>query len=103
MTNLSKKTCKIAFLSSLMLFIVSIGFKLVLCGDLAVRNDDLEAAFVRKGELEKIVSKLEFESSELSSMKHIEQEAKKLGFIEMQDNLLSLDIEAPDQVAVLTQ
>ncbi|MFC1700204.1 hypothetical protein ACFLZ4_00995 [Patescibacteria group bacterium] len=103
MINLSKKTCKITFFSTLALFVLSIGFKLVLTGNLAVRNDELEQAFTNKSTLEKVVSKLQFESSELSCMKHIEEQAKELGFMEMEINLLSLDIEAPDQVAVLTQ
>lgn len=103
MINLSKKTCKIAFFSTLTLFVASVGFKLVLCGDLAVRNDELEKAFSDKNELEKVVSKLQFESSQLSCMNYVEEQAKLLGFMEMDENLLSLDIEAPDQVAVLTQ
>jgi biopolymer transport protein ExbB/TolQ len=103
MINLSKKTCRITFFSALVLFVASIGFKLVLTGNLAVRNDELEEAFASRSELEKMVSRLKFESSELSCMELIEERAKRLGFIEMQENLLSLDIEAPDQVAVLTQ
>lgn len=103
MINLSKKTCKIAFFSTLALFVVSIGFKLILTGNLAVRNDELEEAFDSKNELERVVSKLKFERSQLSCMKYIEEQARVLGFMEMEANLLSLDIDAPDQVAVLTQ
>ena len=78
MINLSKKTCKIAFFSSLILFVASIGFKLILCGDLAVRNDELEESFSDKGKLEKVVSRLKFESAELSCLKYIEEKASSV-------------------------
>lgn len=103
MTKISTKTWKITFFASLVIFVLALGTKLFMCGFLAVKNGELESTFVARGCLKKEISDLRYESSRLSRMRSIEERAKQMGFIEMDEGLLTLDINASDQVAVLTQ
>lgn len=96
-----KNTLKIAFILSIFVFVSSIGGKLYLCSVLAVKNGDLEKTIASKKEIEKEISRLSFENSNLSSIEIVEKKAKDLGFVEMSERLLSVDPSAPIQVAVL--
>lgn len=99
----SEKLFKITFLVSVFLFVASVGFKLYLCSSLAVKNSELEQAFLQRKSLEEKISKLAFEDSNISSIELVEAKAKEMGFVEMTDRLLSINPEASIQVAVLTQ
>jgi hypothetical protein len=98
-----EKLFKITFILSTVILIASICFKLGLCSSLAVKNSELEDAFVYKKGLEDTILALSIEDSNLSSIEYVESRAKAIGFIEMTDKMLSINPEAPIQVAVLTQ
>lgn len=101
--KISIKTSKVVFIISLMVFTSTLCTKLFFCGSVAIRSGELEDIFARRESLKKEISLLTYESSSLSRIELIEEKALSLGFIEMTDGLLSLDVSAPDQVAVLTQ
>jgi len=94
---------KIGFIFSVFLFVLSASFKLYLCGSLAIKNSELEKAFTYQRSLEEKISELSFIDSGLSSISSIETRAKKLGFVEMSGRILSINPEAPVQVAALNQ
>ncbi len=96
-----KNIFKIGFILAVFLFMSSMGCKLYLCSSLAVKNGDLEEAIATKKDLEKDISRLSFENSNLSSIDLVEKKAKDMGFIEMSERLASIDPNAPVQVAVL--
>ena len=97
----SEKKLKLIFLLSLFVFILSVGFKFYLCSSVTVRNGEFEQAFLRKKELEEDINRLRSQSFYLSSISSIEKRARELGFVDMSERLISLDLSAPDQVAVL--
>lgn len=98
----SEKLFKLIFFFSAFLFVLSIGLKLYLCGSLAVKNDEFEKSFYTQKEIEKEIEKLSFENSSLSCISYLEQKAKEMGFVEMTQRLISIDLNSPSQVAVLT-
>lgn len=97
------KIIRMSFLASAVLFVLSVGFKLYLCGSLAVKNNDLEQAFLQKQKLSEDISKLTYIDSKLSSISSVEERAKQLGFVEMTSRILSLNPDVPAQVAALNQ
>jgi len=101
MKNKTNKLFKLTFILSTLLFIFSVGLKLYLCSSLAIKNSELEEAFNYKKQLEEQISKLSFDNSNLSSIDLVEKKAKSMGFVEMTEKLLSINPEAPIQVAVL--
>ena len=103
MIKLNAKTWKITFFTSLVIFALALGTKLFLCGFLAVKNGELEDTFIARDCLKKEISTLRYENSRLSRIESIEERARQVDFIEMEENLLSLDVSAPTQVAVITQ
>ena len=98
-----RKIVKLSFALSAVFFILSLGAKIYLCGSLAVRNSDLEQAFSQRKTLEEEISKLSYIDSTLSSIISIEKQAKQIGFIDMTERVLAIDLSAPVQVAVLNQ
>lgn len=99
----SEKLFKIIFFISIFSFISSIGCKLYLCNSLAVKNGEFERAFILKNNIDKEIEKLSYDNSTLSSISYIEDRAKEMGFIEMNNRLLSIDPNTSVQVAALTQ
>ncbi|MBU0534962.1 MAG: hypothetical protein ABIJ82_03510 [Patescibacteria group bacterium] len=99
----AKKIIRLSFISSIVLFVLSLGAKIYLCGSLAVRNSDLEQAFLQRKRLEEEISKLSYIDSTLSAISSIEKQAKQIGFVEMTERVLAIDPSAPVQVAVLNQ
>ena len=97
------KLIKIGFIASIFMFVVGVGFKLYLCSSLAVKNSELEQAFVKKQQLDKDMLELGFEDSHLSSISLVEAKAKSMGFVEMTDRLISINPNAPIKVAALTR
>jgi len=71
--------------------------------DLAVKNRDLKGVFDRQAELQEEIALLKYEDSMLSSIEYIESEAVKLGFVPLQERLISLDISSSGQVASLSR
>lgn len=98
-----KKIIRLSFIFSIMLFALSFGVKVYLCGSLTVRNSDLEQAFLQRKKLEEEISKLSYIDSTLSAIGGIEKQAKQIGFIEMTERVLAIDPSAPIQVAALNQ
>jgi hypothetical protein len=95
------KLYKIIFSLSIILFISSVGFKFYLCNIVTVKNGEFDQASVRKSELKKEIEALRIEQSSLSSIENIEKRSRELGFIEMEERLLSVDLDAPVQVALI--
>jgi cell division protein FtsL len=98
-----KKIIKFSFVFSVFLFAVSLGTKLYLCSSLAVKNNDLEQAFLQRKSLEEEISKLSYVDSTLSAISSIEIRARQIGFVEMTERVLAIDPSAPVQVAALNQ
>jgi len=70
---------------------------------LASENSELQSLYSEKSSLEKEMSKLSYVGSELSSLKNLEERALKLGFEQMKEPLVSLDLNAPFPIASLAQ
>lgn len=77
--------CKVLFFSTLILFLVTLSAQIFLTNKLALKSKELKQLADRKQELQKSISKLEYEDSQLSSLSAIEQRAHLLGFVEMKD------------------
>ena len=99
----TKKIIGLGFTFSVVLFVLSLGAKIYLCGSLAVKNSDLEQAFVQRKKLEEEISKLSYIDSTLSAISSIEKQARQIGFVEMTGRVLAIDLSAPVQVAALNQ
>ena len=98
-----KKIVRFSFIISVVIFTLSLGMKIYMCGSLAVRNSDLEQAFLQRKQLGEEISKLSYIDSTLSAISAVEAKAKQLGFVEMTERVLAIDPSAPVQVAVLNQ
>lgn len=98
-----KKIIRLSFISSIVLFALSFGAKIYLCGSLTVRNSDLEQAFLQRKQLAEEISKLSYIDSTLSAISNVERQARQIGFVEMTDRILAIDPSAPVQVAALNQ
>ena len=94
--------CKTIFNISIVVCVVSIGAKLYCSNELAVKNQQLKDASTPQAQLQTEVTDLAFVDSSLSSMSSIEQAATKLGFIDMKDSLVSLDLNTPYQASAVT-
>jgi len=99
----TNKIFKAIFIFSVFSFVSSVGCKLYFCNSIVIKNEEFEKAFAKRENLEKEIEKLSYESSKLSSIVYIEDTAKEMGFVEMTDGITSIDLDAPIQVAALTQ
>lgn len=99
----AKNIIRFGFISSIVLFTLSLGAKIYLCGNLAVRNSDLEQAFLQRNKLEEEISRLSYIDSTLSAISSVEKQAMQIGFVEMTERVLAIDPSAPVQVAVLNR
>jgi uncharacterized membrane protein (DUF106 family) len=97
--NKKLKILKSSFILSIIFFICTVGLKFYLCNVFTVKNEEFEKISVQLKELKEEVEVLNVEKSTLSSIESIEERSKTLGFIEMEDRLMSLDLDAPTQVA----
>ena len=97
----SEKLFKFIFVISIFVFISSVGFKLYLCNSMTVKNGKFEQVFVRRKMMEEELEKLRFENSALSSISYLEEKSKEMGFVEMSERLISIDPNAPIQVAFI--
>ena len=92
---------KIIFSLSVILFISSVGIKFFFCSSVTVKNAEFEQASTKKSELKREIEALKVEESSLASIGTLEKMSKELGFVEMEERLVSIDLDAPIQVAVV--
>lgn len=92
---------KFAFIFSVIAFVSSVGCKFYLCNSVTVKNGEFEQAFLRKKDIEEDIIRLRAVNSSLSSISYIEEKSAELGFIEMDDRLISLDLDSSTQVALV--
>lgn len=92
---------KFAFIFSVITFVSSVGCKFYLCNIVTVKNGEFEKTSLRKKDLEEDINRLKAVNSSLSSISYIEKKSSELGFIEMEDRLISLDLESSNQVALV--
>ncbi len=86
-----------------LLLVTSTVARIYFYNDLAVKNRDLRGIFERQAALQEEIALLRYEDSMLSSMEYVEAEAMKLGFVPMQERLISFDISSSGQVASLAR
>jgi hypothetical protein len=98
--HISLSQYPVFFLISFGLFVASLTFRLLLCGNIAAKNYGLKDMVARKQALEKEIASLSYENLKLSSIQQIEVRAKSLGFVEMTGALLALDIKSSPPLAV---
>jgi cell division protein FtsB len=90
---------KLSFkLSALSLFI-SLFAQIYISNSVAIKSDELMRYQEQKNELERKISKLEYEDSQLSSLAYLETRAKELGFVKFSDNVLA--IKDPSTASIL--
>jgi len=101
MLKRSEKIFKFTFILSAFILFTSIGCKFYLCNSVTVSNDQLEKALVKRADIEEDMEILDVQRASLSSIAYLEERAKELGFVEMESNVISLDLDAPTQVAIV--
>lgn len=101
MLKRAKKLFKLTFILSVFIFFASIGVKFYLCNSVTVSNDQLEQALVKRSNIQEDMEILNVQRASLSSISYLEKRAKELGFVEMENNVISLDLDAPTQVALV--
>lgn len=85
-----KNLFKILFKVSLVVFCVCLGLQFYFSNKYAVKNDSLQAAIEEQAVLKKELAHLKYEDSLLSSLEYVESEAEELGFVGMEQNLLTV-------------
>ena len=88
--KIDKGYLKKALYASIALFCVSFAVQFYLCNRFAVKNDSLKGALEQRKSLEKEIAQLRYENSLLTSLDYVEGEAKEMGFVEMDQNLLTV-------------
>ncbi len=94
---------KYCLYGSIALFVLSLCLKMYFSSVYSVKNIELQKISKREEEVQKEISRLSYEDSNLSSLKTIEDRARNLGFIDMQEGVASLNLNTPSQVASLSQ
>ncbi|HSX39900.1 MAG TPA: hypothetical protein VLI92_04910 [Candidatus Saccharimonadales bacterium] len=93
--------CRILFFSTLVIFVITLAAQIVLTNRLALKSHELTLLVGQKEELQKSITKLEFEDASLSSLSYVDQQARKMGFVDMHDSVIAI---GPASVAaILTQ
>jgi hypothetical protein len=82
--------------------ILSILAQIVVTNKLSLRGNELVNLETSKQQLQKDISRLEFDESKLSSLSYLDSEAKKLGFVTMTDTVYTVNQVSNSSVAVLT-
>lgn len=80
---------------SILIFVVALSTQIFLSNSFAAKTTDLKDLHLRRGELQKQVSRLEYEDSILSSMSSVESRATELGFLKNNELLASVNIQLP--------
>ena len=91
--------CSVSFV---LLFVTLIA-RLYFSGAVAAKNEELRGLLDTKSQLEKEITRLKYEESKLDSLTHVEENAKRLGFVPMQGSLASIDISSSSLAAVTNQ
>jgi cell division protein FtsL len=89
-------------LLSFLILTATIIFRIYTSNQVAVKNEDLKEYYIKRDQLEKELSRLEYIDSTLSSLTEIEVKAKEMGFEELNDTLLTIDTSSPIPVAALS-
>ena len=98
-----RKICNVVFAVCCGLLATSTAARIYFYNDLAVKSRELKGIFDRQATLEEEIALLRYEDSMLSSIEYVEAEAAKLGFVPLQERLISLDISSSGQVASLAR
>lgn len=98
----TEKLFKTLFTFSIVFFVSSIGIKFYLCNSMTIRNSEFEQAFLQKEGLEEEIENLKVENCSLSSISFLESKSRELGFVEMSEHLISIDLDSPIQVALVS-
>jgi len=101
--TLEERIYKIAIIILALFFVISLICKFILCNSMAIDNTKLQNMFSERNSIEKEISFLAYVDSSLSSINEIERKALQIGFVPIESRLISLDIEAPVQVASLSR
>ena len=96
-TNLKKLT-RLTFI----LMIASLFFQIIFTNIMALKGNEFNELLTKKASLEKYVSMLEFQDSQLNSISSIYERASKLGFAENTGTISSVTNISSSSVAVLT-
>ena len=91
---------KFAFIFSVVAFVLSVGCKFYICNSVTVKNGEFEKISLRKNDLEEDINRLKALNSSLSSISYIEKRSAELGFVAMDERLISLDLDSSAQVAL---
>ncbi len=94
---------KTLYIFTLVLLVGSIMFRIQCSNVLAVKNTELRGLYEQKAYLEKEISKLDYINSELTSLAYVEDKASQLGYVELHDALISLKLNSPTPVAVVSK
>lgn len=90
---------KLTFKFSAALLFTSIFAQVYISNSVAIKSEDLVELQKQKKEIEKQISKLEYEDSQLSSLSYLETKAKELGFVKFTENVLA--IKDPSTASIL--
>ena len=93
---------KLFYVLTLVTLFGSILFRVYCSNILAIKNTELRNFSLKKIDLEKEVSKLDYIDSGLSSLSSLEEKARTLGFVDQTDSLVSLNPDSPTSVAALS-
>ena len=94
--------CEKCFKLTFCIMILSILAQIVVTNKLSLRGNELVNLETSKQQLQKDISRLEFDESKLSSLSYLDSEAKKLGFVTMTDTVYTVNQVSNSSVAVLT-
>lgn len=97
-----KNIHKTMLITALGTFVVCSGVKLYFSSQIAIKSIEVSDLFERKASLEEEIAGLEYKKAEVSSMKLVESKAKKLGFIEMSENIIAVTPVSGTPVASLS-
>ncbi len=89
---------KILFISTFIIFIVTLGAQVYLTNALALKSKELKELSGKKIDLQKDIAKLKYENSALSSLAYIEEQARTNGFVDMKE---PINTTKPASVAVV--
>jgi cell division protein FtsB len=95
LNNLKQKTkdgtiVKLIFKLSVLALVLSIFSQMYVSSKLAVKSGELAYLSARQDELRKEIALMELEDTALSSLAYLEEQARLLGFVEMQENVLAI-------------
>jgi hypothetical protein len=100
---ITEKLLKTACFVSALFLTAGLAMRLYCTYKISVASYDLAAYKSQKESLEKEISSLVFKNCELSALLNVEKRAQQLGFIKLEDKMLSINAKDIPQVATLTR